>query len=116
MYSIKKYLRGGNMLVTNLSILPGKQVELLGIVDGTVVFAKHFGKDIGAAFKNLAGGELKGYTEMIEDAKNTALERLKTKAESLGADGILNVQYAITNMQQGSALVVVATGTAYKDK
>ncbi|HLR34504.1 MAG TPA: YbjQ family protein [Tissierellales bacterium] len=103
------------MLITNLPILPGNQVELLGIVDGTVVFSKHFGKDLGAAFKNLAGGELKGYTEMIEDAKNQALERLQREADALEADGVLNVQYAITNMQQGSALVVMVTGTAYKN-
>ncbi len=104
------------MFITNLPTLPGKQVELLGIVDGTAIFAKNFGKDIGASFKNLIGGEIKGYTEMIEDAKNKALERLESNAEKLGADGVLNIQYAITNMQQGSALVVMVTGTAYKDK
>ncbi|MCR2044651.1 YbjQ family protein [Anaerosalibacter massiliensis] len=104
------------MLLTNLSSIPGKEIDILGLVDGEVVFSKHFGKDLAAGFKNIAGGELKGYTEMIADAKNRALKRLEERASDLGADGVLNIQYSITNMQQGSALVVLATGTAIKFK
>lgn len=104
------------MILTNLDNFPGKEIDILGLVDGEVVFAKHFGKDIAAGFKNLAGGELKGYTEMISGAKDLALERLSDRANDMGADGVLNIQYSITNMQQGSALVVLVTGTAIKIK
>lgn len=102
------------MLVTNLVDIKGKNYEIIGLVEGTTVYAKHFGKDFMAGFKNIVGGEIKSYTEMIVDAKNQAKERLINEAKSLNADAILNLNYSITNMQTGSALVVLSTGTAIK--
>lgn len=102
------------MVITNLPDIKNRDYDILGLVEGTAVFAKHLGKDLMAGFKNMAGGELKAYTEMIDDAKKIALDRLIVEAGNIGADGVLNVQYSITNLQGGSSLVVIALGTGVK--
>ena len=102
------------MLITNLPDIKGKDYEILGVVEGSTVFAKHIGKDFMAGFKNMVGGELKSYTEMIDDAKGQAMDRLKNEAMKQGADAILNVTYSVTNLQTGSALVVNCIGTGIR--
>ncbi len=104
------------MLITNLPDISGREYEILGLVEGCAVYSKHFGKDLMAGFKNMVGGELVGYTEMIDGAKELSLERLKGEALKLGADGILNIQYSLTNLQGGSALVANVVGTAIRFK
>ncbi len=104
------------MLITNLPDLKDRDYEIIGIVEGSSVFSKHLGKDIMAGFKNMVGGELKSYTEMIDDAKKLALDRMEENARSLAADCILNTEYSTTNLQQGGALVVNVIGTAIKFK
>lgn len=104
------------MLITNLPDIKNKDYEILGIVEGSSVFSKHLGKDLMAGFKNIVGGELKAYTEMIDDAKKQALNRMEENAELLAADCILNTEYSTTNLQQGAALVVNVIGTAIKFK
>ena len=102
------------MIVTNLPDIKGKDYEILELVEGSAVYAKHLGKDFMAGFKNMVGGELRSYTEMIDDAKAQAMERLKKEGMRLNADAILNVTYSITNLQTGSALVVNCIGSAIK--
>ena len=102
------------MIVTNLPDLKNQEYKVLGIVEGDTVFSKHLGKDFMAGFKNMVGGELKSYTEMLIDAKKQAYERMLENAYQIGADAILNVEYSITNLQSGGALVVTAIGTGVK--
>lgn len=102
------------MLITNLPDLKNVNYEILGIADGTCVYAKNVGKDIMASFKNFVGGELKSYTEMIDDAKRVAINRLEENVEQLNADAVLNITYSVTNLQSGSALVVTVVGTCIK--
>lgn len=102
------------MIITNLPDIKGKDYEILGIVEGATVYSKHLGKDFMAGFKNMVGGELKAYTEMIEDAKSEAMDRLRKNAMDMGADAVLNVTYTTTNLQTGSSLVVNVIGTAIK--
>ncbi|WP_142413565.1 YbjQ family protein [Hathewaya massiliensis] len=102
------------MLLVNLPSIPGKNYEILGVCEGACVYSKHFGKDLMAGLKNIVGGELGSYTEMIEDGKNRAKDKLVKEAMAMGADGVLNVTYSVTNMSQGTAFVILATGTAVK--
>ncbi len=102
------------MIITNLNDIKNKDYEILGVVEGSVVYSKHFGKDFMSGLKNMVGGELHAYTEMIEDAKKLSLGRLKDEAFKLNADAILNLDYSMTNLQTGSALVVNVIGTAIK--
>ncbi|MGN9163818.1 YbjQ family protein [Tissierellaceae bacterium HCP3S3_D8] len=104
------------MLITNLPDISGRDYEILGLVEGSAVYSKHFGKDLMAGFKNMVGGELVGYTEMLDGAKELSLDRLEREAVNMGADAILNMEYSITNLQGGSALVVNVIGTAIKFK
>ena len=104
------------MLLTNLSELKDVDYEIIGLVEGSSVFSKHLGKDFMAGLKNMVGGEVKSYTEMIDGAKSLALSRLEQSAISQGADAVLNVTYSTTNLQTGAALVVNVVGTAVKYK
>lgn len=85
------------------------------MVKGNVVQSKNLGKDIGAGFKTLVGGELKGYTEMLQEARQIATKRMVDEAESLGADAVVNVKFASSAIMQGAA-EVIAYGTAVKFK
>ena len=81
------------MILTNIETIPGKKiVEHFGLVSGNTIRAKHFGKDIMAGFKNLVGGELKGYTELLQESRRQAIDRMKTQAQQLGANAIVNVR------------------------
>jgi len=100
------------MLLSNLEVLPEQTiVRHLGLVQGSSVRSKHVGRDLGAMFKNLVGGELKGYTELLQDSREEATERLIAQASSLGADAVLNVRYSTSSIASGAAEIFVY-GTA----
>ncbi len=102
------------MIITNIDSVPGRNiVEHYGIVMGSTVRAKHIGKDIMASLKNIVGGELKGYTELLNDARKQAIERMVAQAEQLGATAIINVRFATSSITQGAAELYVY-GTAVK--
>lgn len=96
------------MLITNLEIAPGRKVkDHLGLVQGSTVRAKHVGRDIAASFKNVFGGELRGYTELLNDSRQEAIDRMKTQAESMGANAVLNVRFSTSSVAQGAAELFV---------
>jgi len=100
------------MLVTTLEYVPGRKiVEHLGIVQGSTVRAKHVGRDIMASLKNIVGGELKGYTELLQDAREEAVRRMRAQAEAAGANAVLSVRFSTSSVAQGAA-ELFAYGTA----
>ena len=100
------------MLVSNLELIPGHRVvEHLGLVQGSSVRAKHVGRDIMAGLKNIFGGELRGYTELLQEAREEALQRLRQQGEAVGANAILNVRFSTSSVAQGAAEIYVY-GTA----
>jgi uncharacterized protein YbjQ (UPF0145 family) len=102
------------MIVTNLELIPGKRVTShLGIVQGSTVRAKHIGRDIFAGLKNIVGGELKGYTELMQEARDEATQRMVAEAQSIGANAVLNVRFATTSIAVGAA-EILAYGSAVK--
>ena len=101
------------MFIVNTDYIEGKKLEMLGLVKGSTVQSKHIGKDIGASFKSIIGGELRSYTEMMEEARQTATERMTAEANALGADAIVNVRFTTSAITQGAA-EVIAYGTAVK--
>ena len=104
------------MKLVNIDYLPGYEiVEALGIVKGQTVQSKNIGKDIGAGFKTIVGGELAGYTDMLKEARQIATKRMVDEAESLGADAIINIRYGSSSVMSGAA-EIIAYGTALKIK
>ena len=103
------------MLLLNIDHIPGKEVEALGLVKGTVVQSKNFGKDFMAGMKTLVGGEIVSYTEMLTEARQIATKRMVDEADALGADAIINIRYGSSAVMQGAA-EVIAYGTAVKLK
>ena len=102
------------MIVTNIEEVPGKRiVEHYGLVAGSTVRAKHVGRDIMAGLKNLVGGELKGYTELLEDARRQARERMIAQAEELGANAVINVRFNTSSIAQGASELYIY-GTAVR--
>lgn len=102
------------MLVTTTENIPGRKVkEVLGIVFGSCVQTKHLGKDIGAGLRTIVGGEAKGYTELMEEARRTAMERMIKDAGRLDADAIIGMRYATAQTMHGAA-EIIAFGTAVK--
>ena len=101
------------MLLVNIDHIPGKNLEVLGIVKGAVVQSKHFGKDFMAGMKTLVGGEIVGYTEMLVEARQIATKRMVDEAEAMGADAVINVRYGSSAVMQGAA-EMLAYGTAVK--
>ena len=101
------------MLTVNTDYITGKKLELLGLVKGSTVQSKNIGKDIGAGFKTIVGGELKSYTQMMDEARAIATRRMVEEAEALGADAVVNVRYASSAIMQGAA-EVLAYGTAVR--
>ena len=100
------------MLISNMEILPQhKIVKHLGLVQGSTVRAKHVGKDILAGLKNILGGELVAYTELLGEARDEAKARMIAQAESMGANAILNVRFSTSSVTQGAA-ELFAYGTA----
>ena len=102
------------MILTTIETIPGKEiVEHYGVVQGSSVRAKHMGKDIMAGFRNLVGGEMKGYTDLLAETRKEATDRMIAEAAKLGANAILNVRYGTSSIAAGAA-EVFAYGTAVK--
>ena len=101
------------MLLYTVDCIPDKKYELLGMVQGSTVQSRHIGKDIMAGFRNIVGGEMKGYTEMLDSARAEATQRMISRAETLDADAILGIKYATSAITQGAA-EILAYGTAVK--
>ena len=101
------------MKLLNIDHIPGKEIEALGIVKGTIVHTKNIGRDFMAVMKTLVGGELVGYTQMLNEARQIAVKRMVDEAEELGADAIVNVRYGTSSVMSGAA-EVIAYGTAVK--
>ena len=103
------------MILVNTDYMTGKELEMLGMVRGSTIQSKNIGKDITQGFKTLVGGELKGYTEMMNEARALATKRMVEEAEGMGADAVVNIRYASAAVMQGAA-EVIAYGTAVKFK
>ena len=103
------------MLLVTINHIPGQEFEVLGRVKGCVVQSKNFGKDFMAGMKTLVGGEIKGYTEMLVEARQIATKRMVDEARALGADAVVGVTYGSSAVMQGAA-EVIAYGTAVKFK
>ena len=103
------------MLLLNIDHVPGREIEALGIVKGTIVQSKNFGKDFMAGMKTLVGGEITSYTEMLNEARQIAVKRMVDEAEALGADAVVNIRYGSSAVMQGAA-EVIAYGTAVRFK
>jgi uncharacterized protein YbjQ (UPF0145 family) len=103
------------MLLTSTETIPGQEYEVIGLVKGNTVQAKHVGRDLMAGLKNLVGGELKGYTELLSEARAEATNRMVLEARALRADAIVCVRYSTSNITQLASEVMVF-GTAVKFK
>ena len=101
------------MLIVNTEAVSGKKIEHLGIVKGSMIQSKHLGRDIMSGLKSIVGGELRGYSEMLNEARATATRRMVEEAKGMGADGIVNLRYATSAVMQGAAEILVY-GTAVK--
>ena len=101
------------MKLISIDRIPGKEIEVLGIVKGTIVQSKNLGRDFMAGMKSLVGGEIVGYTEMLTEARQLATKRMVDEAEALGADAIIGVRYGSSQVMDGAA-EVLAYGTAVK--
>lgn len=101
------------MLLLNIDYIPGKQIEAMGMVKGSVVMSKHLGKDFMAGMKTIVGGEIESYTDMLESSRKIAVKRMVDEAEAMGADAVLNVRYTSSSVMQGAA-EVTAYGTAVR--
>lgn len=103
------------MILVNTDFISGKKIETISVVKGSMIQAKHIGKDIMSGLKTLVGGELTAYSAMINEARAIATKRMVQEAESLGADGVINIRYASSAVMQGAAEMLVY-GTAVKLK
>lgn len=103
------------MQLLTINYVPNKEIEAIGIVKGSVVQTKHMGKDFMAGMKTLVGGEIKSYTEMLNEARAIATQRMAEEAMALGADAVIDVTYGSAAVMQGAA-EIVAYGTAVKFK
>ena len=103
------------MIVVSTDYIEGKTLEMLGLVNGSTIQSKNIGKDFGAGLKSIVGGELTGYTEMMEEARTIAEKRMLEKAAQMNADAVVNVRYATSAIMQGASEVMVY-GTADKFK
>jgi uncharacterized protein YbjQ (UPF0145 family) len=100
------------MIIVNTEYVAGREItEVKGLVQGSTVRAKHVGRDIAAGFKNMFGGELKGYTELLVEARREAVERMISQAQQLGANAVVNVRFATSSVTAGAA-ELYAYGTA----
>ena len=100
------------MLVVNTEIVPGYEVtKVFGLVQGNTIRTKHIGRDIAAGLKNIIGGELKGYTELLTESRRQSLERMMSQAQQLGANGVVNVRFTTSAVTSGAA-ELYAYGTA----
>ncbi|MCH4005830.1 MAG: YbjQ family protein [Eubacterium sp.] len=103
------------MLIVNTDYITGKELEMLGMVRGSTIQSKNIGRDFTQGLKQIVGGELGAYTDMMNQARDIATQRMTKEADALGADAIVNVRYATSAIMQGAA-EVMAYGTAVKFK
>lgn len=103
------------MKLLSIEYIPGQEVEALGMVKGTIVQTKNVGRDFMAGMKTLVGGEIAGYTEMLNEARQIAVKRMVDEARELGADAVIGVKYGSSQIMSGAA-EVIAYGTAVKYK
>jgi uncharacterized protein YbjQ (UPF0145 family) len=103
------------MVLVNIDYISGKELEIIGLVKGSTVQTKHFGKDIMASLKSIVGGEIKVYTEMMDNARVLATRRMVNEAERAGADAVVNVRYETAAIMENAA-EVIAYGTAVRFK
>ena len=101
------------MLLLNIDYIPNRKIEALGLVKGSVVQSKSFGKDFMSGMKNLVGGEVEAYTDLLIQARQIATKRMVDDAQALGADAVLNIRYTSSSIMQGAAEVTVY-GTAVR--
>ncbi len=101
------------MKLLSINYVPGAEIEALGMVKGTVVYSKNFGRDFMASMKTLVGGEIVGYTEMLNEARQIAVKRMVDEAEALGADAVIGVTYGSAEIMSGAA-ECIAYGTAVR--
>jgi uncharacterized protein YbjQ (UPF0145 family) len=103
------------MFLVNTDYITGKELETLGLVQGSTIQSRHLGKDLLQVLKSLIGGELSAYNEMMNEARALATKRMAEDAQKLGADAVVNIRYASSAVMQ-SAAEVIAYGTAVKFK
>jgi uncharacterized protein YbjQ (UPF0145 family) len=109
-----KILEETNVIIMTTEHI-NKDFEVLGLVRGSMIQSKHLGRDMMAGFKTLVGGELKGYTQMMEESREQALRRMSSQADTLGADAIIGMRFTSSSLMQGAA-EITAYGTAIKYK
>jgi len=103
-----------SIVISNTDSIPGRRItEFYGVVTGNTVRAKHIGRDFMAGLKNIVGGELKGYTELLQDSRTEATDRMVDQAQSMGANAVVNVRFATSSISQGAA-ELFAYGTAVR--
>ena len=103
------------MILVNTDYIPGRELELLGLVQGNTIQSKNIGRDITQGLRQIVGGELKAYTDMMSKAREEAVERMVKEAEALGADAVVNVRFASAAVMAGAA-EILAYGTAVRFK
>lgn len=103
------------MLIVTTEYVTGREIETIGLVQGNVVRSKNIGRDIAAGLKGLVGGELAGYTEMLTEAREIALQRMITQAQASGADAVVGLKFASSTIMDGAA-EILAYGTAVRFK
>ena len=100
------------MILTNIESVPGRRiVRHFGLVQGSTIRAKHLGRDFAAGLKNIVGGELKGYTELLQESRTEATNRMVAQARELGANAVINVRFTTSSVAQGAS-EILAYGTA----
>ncbi len=100
------------MILTTTETVPGKKITAFyGVVSGSTVRAKHAGRDLMAGLKNIFGGELKGYTELLQESREEAIRRMEAQAQQLGANAVVNVRFSTSSVAAGAAEIYVY-GTA----
>ncbi len=103
------------MIIVNTDYISGKEIETIQLVKGSIVFSKNVVRDVFAGLKTIVGGEIKGYSEMMSEARQQATERMIQEATAIGADAIVNVRYSTSNLM-ASAAEIIAYGTAVRFK
>ena len=103
-----------SLILTNIEQVPGQRVvQHFGLVQGSTIRAKHFGRDFAAGLKNIVGGELKGYTELLQESRAEATSRMVDQARALGANAVVNVRFTTSSVAQGAS-EILAYGTAVR--
>jgi len=103
------------MIIVNTDYVSGKELETLGLVKGSIVQSKNIGRDLMSSFKTIVGGEIKSYSDMLNEARAIATKRMVQEAKEMGADAVVNARYSSSSVMQGAAEVIIY-GTAVKFK